>query len=104
VSLSFAKVGQFEPLDDARRSRCPSVVTGKPEMRPSGTPYDPSDGTAIETQSPSAVGLPPHQFATWSISAFAADAADDAPRASMMALPALLDGAEELALEPGADR
>src|SRR5919108_976479 len=42
---------------------------------------------AAEVQSPSAV--PCTQSYTWSIAALAADAADDAPRASMIAAPRL---------------
>ena len=53
------------------------VVTGKEEIRPSGTPYEPSEQTAIDSQLPS--GLPPSQSRVWSIVADAADAADDAP-------------------------
>src|SRR4051794_17244404 len=56
-------------------------------MRPSGTPYEASEGTAIETHSPS--GVPSTQERTWSTAALAADAADDAPRASMIAAPRL---------------
>src|SRR3954451_5786931 len=41
----------------------------------------------METQSPSAVPLT--QVWTWSMAALAADAAEDAPRASMMAAPRL---------------
>src|SRR3954452_3231599 len=54
-------------------------------MRPSGTPYEPSDGIAIDTQSPS--GVPRCHERTWSMAAFAADAADDRTRALMMAAP-----------------
>jgi hypothetical protein len=56
-------------------------------MRPSGTPYDPSETTAADVQSPS--GVPCTQVWTWSIAAFAAEAAEEAPRASMMAAPRL---------------
>src|SRR5918911_5688405 len=56
-------------------------------MSPAGTPYDPSDGSAADVQSPS--GVPDTQSRTWSIAAFAAEAADDAPRASMIAAPRL---------------
>src|ERR1700709_720825 len=56
-------------------------------MSPSGTPYDPSEGIAIDVQAPAALPLP--QVYTWSMAAFAADAADDAPRASMIAAPRL---------------
>ena len=42
---------------------------------------------AAETQSPSGVPLT-HEW-TWSMAAFAADAADDEPRASMIAAPRL---------------
>ena len=45
----------------------------------------PSAGTAIDTQSPS--GVPRTQSCTWSIAALAAEAALDAPRASMIAAP-----------------
>ncbi len=63
----------------------PDAVTGKLEIRPSCTPYEPSDEIAIETQSPS--GVPRTQSCTWSIAALAADAALEAPRASMIAAP-----------------
>src|SRR3954453_20765512 len=62
-------------------------VQGNDDMRPSGTRYEPSDGTAIETQSPSCV--PSTHECTWSMAALAADAADEAPRASMIAAPRL---------------
>ena len=52
----------------------PAVVHGKEEMRPSGTPYEPSDGTDIETQSPS--GVPSTQSRMWSTVALAALAAE----------------------------
>src|ERR1700761_2115256 len=48
-------------------------------------PYEPSVGIAIDTQSPS--GVPRTQLRTWSMAALAADAALDAPRASMIAAP-----------------
>src|SRR4029079_6238270 len=51
-----------------------------------GIPYSPFDGMPIVTHSPL---LPSIQSRTWSIAAFAADAADDSPRASMMAAPRL---------------
>ena len=55
---------------------------------PSGTPYEPSDMIAAgEVQSPS--GVPLTQSKTWSTAALAADAADEAPRASMIAAPRL---------------
>ena len=44
-------------------------------------------GTPIETQSPS--GVPSTQSWTWSIAALAAEAALEAPRASMIAAPRL---------------
>ena len=61
------------------------MVTGKEEMRPSGTPYEPSEQTAMDSQLPS--GLPVSQSRVWSIVADAAEAAEDAPRASMIAAP-----------------
>src|SRR3954452_17057174 len=54
-------------------------------MMPSSTPYWPPDRTTIERR-PSA---PSTQSRTWSIAAFAADAAEDAPRASMISAPPL---------------
>src|ERR1700754_2754803 len=63
----------------------PVTLTGNEEMMPSSTPYWPPDGTAIDTR-PSA---PRTQSWTWSIAALAAEAADDAPRASMIAAPRL---------------
>src|SRR6478735_11674686 len=62
-------------------------VHGKLEIRPSGTPYEPSLTIAMLTQSPS--GVPSAHVRMWSMAAFAADAADDAPRASMIAAPRL---------------
>src|SRR5919107_2540321 len=56
-------------------------------MSPSGTPYDPSDTTAIDSQLPS--GLPDSQSRAASMVADAADAADEEPRASMIAAPRL---------------
>ena len=50
------------------------------------------------TQSPAAV--PCAQSRTWSIAAFAADAADDAPRASMICGAALLHGRDVRVLDP----
>ena len=49
-------------------------------------PYVPSDGTPIVTHLPL---LPSTQSRTWSMAALAADAADDRPRASMIAAPRL---------------
>src|SRR4051794_32999596 len=63
----------------------PSVVHGNPEISPSCTPYEPSDGTAIDTQLP--FGVPCAQSRTWSTAALAADAALEEPRASMIAAP-----------------
>src|SRR6478609_6644566 len=54
-------------------------------MIPSAIPYEPSDGTDIDTQSPS--GVPSTQSRMWSTVALAALAAELAPRASMMAAP-----------------
>ena len=76
--------------------RCRRLRTGKPKTRPSGVPYSPWDTTASDTQSPAAVGVT--MLRTESTTALAADAADDAPRASMIWAPALLDGGDELAL------
>src|SRR5579863_2000130 len=56
--------------------------TGKELMRPSGTPYEPSEMTAADVHS-----VPLTQSYTWSMAALAADAADDAPRALMIAAP-----------------
>src|SRR5215213_8123411 len=56
-------------------------------MIPSGMSYEPSEGTAIDTQSPSEVPLT--QSWTWSIAALAALAALEAPRASMISAPRL---------------
>src|SRR5690606_31685289 len=58
----------------------PEQVHGKEDTSPSGTPYDPSEQTAIDTQSPSDV--PRNQSRMCPMAALAADAADDAPLAS----------------------
>ena len=50
------------------------------------------------TQSPAAV--PSAQSRTWSIAAFAADAADDAPRASMIAAPRCCTVGMNVLLDP----
>ena len=63
----------------------PDVVQGNEEMSPSGTPYEPSEQTAMLTQSPA--GVPSAQSRTWLSAALAADAALEAPRASMIAAP-----------------
>src|SRR5699024_7164747 len=63
------------------------VVTGNEETMPSGMPYEPSEATAMEIQSPSA--LPRSQSRAASIVAEAALAAEDEPRASMIAAPRL---------------
>ena len=63
------------------------MVTGNDETRPSGTPYEPSETTAIDTQSLSAE--PNSQSWAASMVADAAEAADDEPRASMIAAPRL---------------
>ena len=63
----------------------PSDVTGNDEMSPSGTPYEPSETIPADVQSPA--GVPLTHECTWSIAAFAAEAADDWPRASMIAAP-----------------
>src|SRR4029079_5913722 len=60
---------------------------GNEEMTPSATPYDPSEGMAMLTQSPS--GVPRCQARMWLLAAVAAEADEDAPRASMIAAPRL---------------
>ena len=57
----------------------------EPELQPSGTPYSPRDTTASETHSPGGVGR--RMLTTESMAAFAALAADDKPRAAMIAAP-----------------
>src|SRR5690625_7165120 len=58
---------------------------GNEVMRPAGLPEEPSEQTAIEVQSPA--GVPWSQSRTWSTAEFAADAAEDDPRASIIAAP-----------------
>jgi hypothetical protein len=53
-------------------------------MRPSGTPYEPSETTLEDVHS-----VPLTQSKTWSMAALAALAAEEAPRASMIAAPRL---------------
>src|SRR6202044_1463558 len=55
-------------------------------MMSSGISYEPSDGMPMVTHLPF---VPRIQSCTWSIAALAADAADDNPRASMIAAPRL---------------
>ena len=64
---------------------CPLVRTGKPYWRPCGTPYSPFETTASEVQSSPTVPL--WMAATESMAALAAEAAEDRPRAAMMAAP-----------------
>src|SRR5581483_9299610 len=63
----------------------PLERTGNPNCRPSGAPYSPLLTTASECQSPEAVGC--QMLFTESMTAFAADAADDEQRASITAAP-----------------
>src|SRR5207244_12567766 len=65
--------------------RSPSDRTGKPNWSPSGTLYSPLLTTASECQSPHGVGV--RMLTTESITALAAEAADEAPRASITAAP-----------------
>src|SRR5690606_29995740 len=93
-SASSATEASILPREKSETSR-PStifqspleVVTGNEEMRPSATPYSPLDLTAIETQSFSAE--PKSQSRAASMVADAAEAADEEPRASMIAAPRL---------------
>src|SRR5690606_25894437 len=55
-------------------------------MMPSGMPYEPSEGIPMVTHLPLE---PSTQSRMWSMAALAADAAEDKPRASMMAAPRL---------------
>ncbi len=76
----------------------PSERTGNPNARPSGTPYSPSGDH--RQRRPVAFGRRAHDARTESTTALAADAADDgAPRLDDLRA-ALLDGGDELALEP----
>jgi len=61
------------------------VRTGTEAQTPSSNPYEPSDLTAIEWMSSDGVC----SERTWSSAALAAEAADDRPRAAMMAAPRL---------------
>src|SRR5664280_2708097 len=63
----------------------PLARTGKPNWRPWGTPYSPSETTASEVKSSPGVAV--RMLTTESMAALAADAAEDSPRASMMAAP-----------------
>ena len=64
----------------------PAQVTGKPNITSFGMPYSPLLGTPIVTQAPL---VPSAQSRMWSIAALAADAADETPRAAMIAAPRL---------------
>src|SRR5882757_3353119 len=48
---------RVDPLPGEVVDLQPLQTTGKDEMRPSGTPYEPSDGMPIEVQLPSGVPL-----------------------------------------------
>src|SRR5581483_2289158 len=87
VTSSFSRANSSCSRPSTICQPVPSLRTGNPNWRPSGTPYSPRLHTASDAQSPSAVGV--RMLLTESITAFAADAADDAPRASMMAAPRL---------------
>ena len=80
------EVGDLEALDDrplAVRARAREAGRRSPRSIAVGA----VGGTPIETQSPS--GVPSTQSWTWSIAALAAEAALEAPRASMIAAPRL---------------
>src|SRR5690606_32760840 len=64
-----------------------SVVTGKPNITPSGMPKLPSNGTTMATHLPL---LPSTQSSTRSIAELAAKADEDRQRAPMMVEPRLL--------------
>src|SRR5436190_389487 len=85
VGLCFVLDADDPRAREQRRLTHDVRGAGDDDSRPSSMPYQPLEGTAIE-RSPSA---PSTQSRTWSIAAFAADAADDAPRASMIAAPRL---------------
>jgi hypothetical protein len=63
-----------------------SQVTGKPNMTSLGMPYSPLEGMPMVTHLPL---VPRAQSRMWSMAALAAEAADDRPRAAMMAAPRL---------------
>lgn len=63
----------------------PFVVTGNEKINPLGTPYEPSVGTPIDTQS----WEPNAQSLTWLMAALPAEAADEEPLASMISAPLL---------------
>src|SRR5690606_30003685 len=77
ASISRPSTRVYSPLD---------VVTGTPYTMPSGMPYEPSEGTPMVTHLPFE---PSTQSRMWSMAALAAEAAEDRPRASMMAAPRL---------------
>ena len=58
---SFTVASTFEREKSSRSRPCTTwydpleQVTGKPPLSPSSTPYEPSEGIPIETQSPSGV-------------------------------------------------
>src|SRR5206468_1312879 len=69
-STSSATVASIRDPENGSMSRSctieytpPLVVTGNEEIKPTGTPYDPSDGMAMLTQSPFAV--PVSHVRTW---------------------------------------
>lgn len=61
------------------------VVTGKEKTKPLGTPYEPSEGIPMESQS----SEPKAQSLTWLMAALAAEAAEEEPLASMISAPLL---------------
>ena len=86
VDLAARVVVDVEALDDRVRRR-PCRCTGSWRSGPPARRRSRRWGWPCDTQSPS--GVPSVHERMWSTAALAADAADDAPRASMIAAPRL---------------
>ena len=86
AAMLLSRRALWSSLSESPLTTCqaPSLVAGKPNMRPSSTPYSPVDGNATVAHRPS---VPCPQSRMWSTDAEAAEAAED--KSGGLSLPLL---------------